>query len=199
MKIGYARISTLEQNLDFQIDALKAAGCEKIITDKISGSAQERPGLKKLKEDLLREGDTLVVWRLDRLGRSLKNLIEWVQELKSKGVQFQSLTENIDTSTSTGELIFHIFGSLAQFERNLIRERTLSGLTAARARGRMGGRPLKLKLEQRKLALELYSDKRRSIGEICEILGVGKTTLYRYLSRNRKLQNSSRPLYAQRP
>ena len=183
MKLGYARVSTLEQNLDLQIDALKAAGCEKVITDRITGSASDRPGLKKLKEELLREGDTLVVWRLDRLGRSLKNLIEWIQELKSRGIQFNSLTENIDTSTPTGELIFHIFGSLAQFERNLIRERTTSGLNAARARGRTGGRPLKLGLDQRKHALELYDQKKFSIEEICNIIGVGKTTLYRYLHR----------------
>ncbi len=186
MKIGYARVSTIEQNMDLQVDALKAAGCEKIITDKISGSASERPGLKKLKEELLRSGDMLVVWRLDRLGRSLKNLIEWVQELKSAGVQFQSLTENIDTSTPTGELIFHIFGSLAQFERNLIRERTMSGLSAARSRGRLGGRPLKLGVEQKKHALELYEQKRLAIGEICTILGIGKTTLYRYLQSHQK-------------
>lgn len=183
MKIGYARVSTLEQNLDLQVDALKAAGCEKIITDRITGSVSVRPGLKKLKEELLRKGDTLIVWRLDRLGRSLKNLIQWIQELKSKDIQFKSLTENIDTSTPAGELIFHIFGSLAQFERNLIRERTTSGLNAARARGRIGGRPLKLGMDQRKHALELYEQKKLSIGEICNIIGIGKTTLYRYLKK----------------
>jgi DNA invertase Pin-like site-specific DNA recombinase len=140
MKIGCARVSTLEQNLDLQVDALETAGCERIITDEARGSITNRPGLIKLRDELLRKGDTLVVWRLDRLGRSLKDLIEWVQNLKALGINFCSLQENIDTSSATGELIFHMFGALAQFERNLIRERTKAGLTAARARGRVGCR-----------------------------------------------------------
>src|SRR3990167_1028428 len=137
-QIGYARVSTLEQNLNLQIDALKKEGCEKIITDEMSGSVADRPGLTKLKE-LLRRGDTLVVWRLDRLGRSLKHLIEWINELDEKGISFKSLQETIDTNSSTGKLIFHIFGALSEFERNLIRERTRAGLEAARVRGRQGG------------------------------------------------------------
>ena len=150
MKVGYARVSTLEQNLDLQIDALKKEGCEKIITDEISGSVADRVGLSKVKE-LLRKGDTLVVWRLDRLGRTLKHLIEWVHDLSDKGIGFKSLQETIDTTNSSGKLIFHIFGALSEFERNLIRERTQAGLAAARARGRQGGRPQKLKKDKQKL------------------------------------------------
>lgn len=181
MKIGYARVSTLEQNLDMQIDALKIAGCQKIITDEASGSIADRPGLVKLKDDLLRAGDTLVVWRLDRLGRSLKHLIEWVQSLKERGVGFQSLQENIDTSTATGELIFHIFGSLAQFERNLIRERTKAGLASARARGRLGGRPKTIIGKRLEHALNLYKSKKHTIKEIEEITGIKKSSLYNAL------------------
>lgn len=178
MKIGYARVSTVEQNLDLQLDALKVAGCEKIYTDEISGSIADRPGLTKLKNEILRKGDTLVVWRLDRLGRSLKHLIRWIQDLKEMGVAFQSLQESIDTSTATGELIFHIFGSLAQFERNLIRERTKAGLQAARARGRVGGRPRTVKGERLSHAIELYKSKKKTLKEIEEITGVKKSSLY---------------------
>jgi DNA invertase Pin-like site-specific DNA recombinase len=155
MKIGYARVSTFEQNLGLQIDALKLAGCEKIITDEISGSVADRPGLNKLKE-IMRTGDTIVVWRLDRMGRSLKHLLEWINELKTLGVGFKSIQESIDTSNSTGQLIFHIFGALSEFERNLIRERTKAGLEAARARGKQGGRPQKLNKDKRELAVDLY-------------------------------------------
>ncbi len=183
MKIGYARVSTLEQNLDLQIDALKLAGCEKIITDEVSGSTSERPGLKKLKEGLLRAGDVLVVWRLDRLGRSLKHLIEWVQSLNEAHIAFLSLQENIDTSTSTGELVFHLFGALAQFERNLIRERTKAGLSAARVRGRLGGRPKTVIGKKLEHALKLYQDKKHTIKEIEEITGIKKSSLYNHLPR----------------
>lgn len=186
MKFGYARVSTLEQNLDLQIDALKEAGCEKIITDEISGSVAERPGLSKLREQL-RRGDTLVVWRLDRLGRSLKHLLKLVSELERLGVGFQSLQENIDTSSPTGKLIFHIFGALSEFERNLTRERTKAGLEAARARGRQGGRPNKLSQEKIQTAKELYAQreneksKKWSIDEICDMVKVSRPTLYKYL------------------
>ena len=139
MKIGYARVSTLDQNPDLQKDALEKAGCEKVIVDQVSGTVAQRPGLEKVKE-LLRDGDTLVVWRLDRLGRSLRDLIEWVRYLDEQGVGLQSLHEAIDTSTPTGKLTFHLFGALAEFERNLIQERTKAGLAAARARGHRGGR-----------------------------------------------------------
>lgn len=180
MKIGYARVSTLEQNLDFQIDALKKAGCEKIITDGASGLLADRPGLTKLKE-MLRRNDTLVVWRLDRLGRSLKHLIGWINELEEAGIAFQSLQETIDTGTSTGKLIFHIFGALSEFERNLIKERTKAGMEAARARGRQGGRPKKLDKGKRKLAVDLYKSKKHSIQQICRAVGITKPTLYKYI------------------
>jgi DNA invertase Pin-like site-specific DNA recombinase len=140
MLIGYARVSTFEQTLDLQQDALTKAGCEQTFTDTISGSVAERPGLQNALL-YLREGDTLVVWRLDRLGRSLKHLIDTITTLHERDIGFRSLTENIDTTTSSGKLIFHVFGALAEFERDLIRERTQAGLAAARARGRHGGRP----------------------------------------------------------
>lgn len=180
MKFGYARTSKLEQNLDLQIDELKKAGCEKIITDKISGSVAERPGLGKLKEQL-RPKDVIVVWRLDRLGRSLKNLIDWFIELEKNGIEFQSLHEKIDTSSPTGKLIFHLFGALAEFEKNLIKERTQAGLSAARARGRLGGRPKRLDPAKRSLAVKLYKDKESTAKEICSMMGISKPTLYKYL------------------
>jgi DNA invertase Pin-like site-specific DNA recombinase len=180
MIIGYARVSTEEQNSNLQVDALKKAGCEKIYQDKISGAKKERPGLDKALEHL-REGDTLVVWRLDRLGRSLKDLIQRVQELQDRGIGFLSLQENIDTTTSGGKLVFHIFGSLAEFERDLIRERTKAGLESARSRGVVGGRRKKLSSKQQTLVRELYEDKKNSIKDICEMLGISKATVYRYL------------------
>src|SRR6266849_8701928 len=174
MLIGYARVSTNEQNLDLQRDALKKAGVrsKNVFTDKITGTKEERPGLAEALSHL-REGDTLVVWRLDRLGRSLKHLIETVTALQSTGVAFQSITENINTSTATGQLVFHIFASLAEFERSLIRERTIAGLSAARARGRKGGRP-RLDTSSSKIAAakKLYRDKTNSISEICKLLNI---------------------------
>ena len=178
--IGYARVSTQEQNLDLQQDALKKAGCKKIITDEASGSTVDRPGFIKLKETL-REGDTLVVWRLDRLGRSLKYLIEFLYDLEAKGIGFKSLQESIDTTTSTGKLVFHIFGALAEFERNLIKERSAAGLAAARARGRLGGRPSKLNSDKRQLVVEMYRNRKHTVKEICQVVGISKPTLYKYL------------------
>ena len=157
MKIGYARVSTIEQNLDLQRDALLAAGCERVIADTASGTVASRPGLEKVKEQL-RTGDTLVVWRLDRLGRSLRDLIGWMTWLEEQKVGLLSLQESIDTNTTSGKLTFHLFGALAEFERNLIRERTQAGLTAARARGRKGGRPQVLDKDKRDLAVRLYQD-----------------------------------------
>ena len=175
MLIGYARVSTTEQKLDLQQDALQAAGCEQLFTDTASGAKAERPGLAAALQ-ACRKGDTLVVWKLDRLGRSLPHLVETVRGLIARGVGFKSLQENIDTTTSGGKLIFHIFASLAEFERDIIRERTQAGLSAARARGRKGGRPKGVDEKKRKAALALKDDTRRSVREICEILGISRNT-----------------------
>ena len=182
MLIGYARVSTNEQNLDLQKDALEKAECERIFVEQMSGSSSNRPELNKT-IDMLREGDTLVVWRLDRLGRSLKHLIELITILEERKVGFKSLTESIDTTTSGGKLIFHIFGALAEFERNLIRERTNAGLSAARARGRKGGRPMFLDSRKREVAIKLYNEKKHTIKEICQIMGISKPTLYSYINK----------------
>src|SRR5947209_5860267 len=183
MLIGYARVSTNEQNLDLQRDALLKAGvyAKDIYTDKITGVKADRPGLT-LAISHLRKGDTLIAWRLDRLGRSLKHLIETVTTLKEQGISFKSLTEHIDTSTATGILVFQIFGALAEFERNLIKERTVAGLNAARARGRTGGRP-KGNPDERKVALakKFYNDHALSIPEILKTLNISKSTLYRWI------------------
>jgi DNA invertase Pin-like site-specific DNA recombinase len=178
--IGYARVSTDDQNLNLQRDALNQSGCEQIFEDKLSGAKAERPGLKEAL-NYARSGDTLVVWRLDRLSRSLKDLIEMVAKLDSQGVGLKSLHEAIDTSSSSGKLIFHIFGALAEFERNLIRERTQAGLLAARARGRKGGRPKVLNKDKRALAVKLYDEKKHTVNQICELMGVSKPTLYKYI------------------
>ena len=184
MLIGYARVSTNEQNLDLQRDALRKAGvsAKNLYTDKITGTKEERPGLEAALSHI-REGDTLVVWRLDRLGRSLKHLIETVTALKGQGIAFQSITENINTATATGQLVFHIFASLAEFERSLIRERTIAGVSAARARGRKGGRP-KLNTSASKVAMakKLYADKTNTPSAICKTLNISRATLYRYIN-----------------
>ena len=180
MLIGYARVSTHEQDLALQTDALNKAGCERIFEDQVSGSKSERPGLKAALE-YVREGDCLVAWRLDRLGRSLKDLIDVIGGLEERGIGFKSLQESIDTTTSGGRLIFHVFGALAEFERNLIRERTRAGLEAARARGRKGGRPKALDSRKIELAYRLYDERKHTIKEICQILGISKPTLYGYL------------------
>ena len=185
MYIGYARVSTHEQTLALQQDALNAAQCGLTFTDTISGVKTERPGLQQALSHL-RTGDTLVVWRLDRLGRSLTHLIETVTRLEAQGIGFKSLTENIDTTTPGGVLIFHVFGALAQFERDLIRERTKAGLTAARARGKQGGRPKALaRIDPKKLetARRMALDPQTPISQICEFLGVSRWTVYRYLPR----------------
>jgi len=187
MLIGYARVSTTDQNVTLQIDELKKVGCEKIFRDKVSGAKTERPGLQETLE-FLRKGDSLVVWRLDRLGRSLKHLLETVSLLEEHGIGFRSLQEAIDTTTSGGRLIFHIFGALAEFERNLIRERTMAGLKAARARGRVGGRPRKLDKKKTELAYHLYEEKKHTVSEICQMLAISKPTLYAYLGRRQKKQ-----------
>lgn len=182
MRIGYARVSTLDQQLTAQEQALKQAGCKKIYTDKLSGTYQERPGLTQALE-VVRKGDILVVWKLDRLGRSLAHLVHLVNELKEKGVGFKSLQENLDTTSGVGKLVFHLFASLAEFERELIRERTQAGLAAARARGRRGGRPRVMDAQKIAQAKALYNDRHITVKEICTTLGVGRTTLYRYLKQ----------------
>ena len=179
VRIGYARVSSDDQNLDLQRDALKKAGCERIYEEKESGGKVDRPQLLRLMESL-RLGDTLVVWRRDRLGRSLKHLIDTVEKLEAQGVGFQSVTEAIDTTISSGKLVFHIFAALAEFARTLVRERTKAGLTAARARGRQGGRPKVLSDDKRKMAQALRDDPSHSIQSICKTLGISRTTFYRY-------------------
>lgn len=179
MLVGYARVSTTDQNLDLQKDALLAAGCERIFTDIASGAKTQRPGLVEALHHC-RSKDTLVVWKLDRLGRSLPHLVETVRDLVARGVGFKSLQESIDTTTSGGKLIFHIFASLAEFERDIIRERTNAGLSAARARGRKGGRPKGVDDKKKKAAISLKKDLDRSVKEICEIVGISRNTYYKY-------------------
>lgn len=179
MLIGYARVSTSEQRLDLQQDALRAVGCEQVFTDMASGAKAERPGLVAALA-ACRAGDILVVWKLDRLGRSLAHLVETVQSLAERSVGFRSLQEQLDTTTSGGKLIFHLFASLAEFERDLIRERTNAGLNAARARGRKGGRPKGVDEKKRKAALALKRDPQYTITEICEIVGISRNTYYKY-------------------
>lgn len=189
MLVGYARVSTPDQYLRLQEDALKSSGCEEIYTDIASGVKTARPGLHTAITHL-RKGDTLVVWRLDRLGRSLAHLIQTVKELSEKGIGFKSLQENIDTTTSGGQLIFHIFGALAQFERELIKERTNAGLKAARVRGRLGGRPSLLNKYQVKKMAAHYAKGELAINEICKLFNITKPTLYRYLKENKNGGNT---------
>jgi DNA invertase Pin-like site-specific DNA recombinase len=191
MKIGYIRVSKHEQNEALQRDALKEAGCEKYFSDVITGSKFERKGLEQLLA-FVQSGDTVIVWKLDRLGRSLKDLIETLNFLDNRGVDFISLTEHIDTTTPGGKLIFHLMGALAEFERDLIRERTNAGLAAARARGRVGGRPRKLSTNGKvALAQRLFADKKHSIDDICSTLGISRSTFYRYVREAKKA--SDRP------
>jgi DNA invertase Pin-like site-specific DNA recombinase len=181
MLVGYARVSTLEQTLALQQDALTKAGCERVFTDTVSGSQTDRPGLDEAL-GYVRTGDTLVVWRLDRLGRSLRHLIDILGALQQRGIGFKSLQEQIDTTTSGGKLVFHVFGALAEFERDLIRERTQAGLLAARARGRLGGRPKALDPRKAAIAQALYNDKTNAIADICRTLRVSRATLYRSIT-----------------
>ena len=186
MIIGYARVSTDDQNLDLQRDALEKAGCTQIYEDRLSGRSAARPGLQKALE-VATTGDILVVWRLDRLGRSLKDLISIVEGLEGRKIELHSLQESLATNSNEGKLIFHLFGALAEFERNLIRERTTAGLKAARARGRTGGRPKALSPSKRKLAVKLYEEKQHTIDEICEMMGISKPTLYSYVEEVNKI------------
>jgi DNA invertase Pin-like site-specific DNA recombinase len=183
MNVGYARVSTGEQKMDLQLDALEEAGCEKIYTDELSGATSDRPGLQEA-IDYVRPGDTLIVWRLDRFGRSLKDLVTKVERLREKDVGFKSLKENIDTTSSAGKLQFHIFSALAEFERDLNRERTMAGLRAARARGRVGGRPRALSEEELPQVQTLMENPDISTRQICERFEISKATLYRYVGPN---------------
>jgi len=179
--IGYARVSTEDQNLDLQRDALSRAGCARIYEDRMSGAKAARRGLR-LALEVARTGDQLVVWRLDRLGRSLADLIALIRSFQERGIELCSLTEGIDTSTINGKFTFRLFAALAEFERTLARERTQAGLAAARARGRKGGRPKLLDAEKRRHAVALYYNKQHSIAEICRLMGISKPTLYSYLA-----------------
>ena len=177
-RIGYARVSTDDQHLDLQRDALQQAGCSVIYEEAASGKSAARPELEQCRK-ALRAGDTLVVWRLDRLGRSLHDLVQIVAELEQRGVHFESLTEKIETGSAAGKLVFHVFAALAEFERNLIRERTRAGLVAARARGRAGGRKPKLTDAQIKEINEMVDAQKLPIGRIAELYGVSRTTIYK--------------------
>ena len=186
MLIGYARVSTQEQNLELQINALQAAGCKKIFTEKASGAQRDRPESKAALEYMrANEDDTLVVWKLDRLARSLRQLIDTIEELEKKGIGFKSLTENIDTTTSGGRLVFHIFGALAEFERILIKERTIAGLKAAKVMGKKGGRPQALEAEDLRDAKALLRNNKITVKEVAKRLKVDPSTLYRYLPGGR--------------
>ena len=180
MLIGYARVSTADQNLDLQLDALNDLGCERIFREVASGAGSERPGLEEALA-YLRKGDTLAVWKLDRLGRSLRHLIQVVTRLHDEGKSFRSLQESLDTNTPNGRLIFHLFGALAEFERDIIRERTKAGLAAARARGRIGGRPRVMDEKKIAMARTLLADPTSTITEVSKTLGVSRATLYAYL------------------
>jgi DNA invertase Pin-like site-specific DNA recombinase len=186
MIVGYARVSTADQNLALQCDALKGCGCEKVFSDTASGTAPLRQGLNETL-DYLREGDTLVVWRLDRLGRSLRGLIELMNTLHERKVAFKSLVDSIDTSTPSGQFFFHVTGAFAELERNLIRERTTAGLKAARSRGRKGGRPKAIDQQTFETAFRLYEDKKDSVGDICKRFGIARRTFYRYVERHKRV------------
>ena len=178
--LGYARISTGDQHPDLQVDALKAAGCYRVFVDTASGAQAARPALDQLL-DQLRPGDTLVVWKLDRLGRSLRHLVDTIAALADRGVGFRSLQESIDTTTPGGKLVFHIFAALAEFERDLIRERTTAGLAVARTRGRKGGRPVVMTKPKVKLAREMYASRQYTVAAIASTLGVSRASIYRHL------------------
>jgi DNA invertase Pin-like site-specific DNA recombinase len=188
MLIGYARVSTQDQDPTLQLDALNQAGCEKVFTEKASGAQRDRPQLTAA-IDYMRPGDTLVVWKLDRLARSLRQLIDTVEALQTKGIGLRSLTELMDTTTSGGTLIFHIFGALAEFERSVIRERTRAGLASAKARGKLGGRPSAWSQEDIQAAKALLRDPEISVEDVARRMGVAPSTLYRYIPGGRNAVN----------
>lgn len=180
MFIGYARVSTTDQNLDLQRDALTKAGCERIFEEHASGARDDRPELA-IALSHLRKGDCLIVWRLDRLGRSLRSLIRFVGELADRGVEFRSLHDGVDTTTATGRFFFHVLAALAEMERELIRERVVAGLTAARARGRKGGRKPRLSEKQIAMARKMLEDRKTTIKDVAASFGVNRSTIYRAL------------------
>lgn len=182
MRVGYARVSTQDQHPDLQIDALRVARCEKIYVEKASGAQRDRPELKAALEYMRDHGDdVLVVWKLDRLARSLRQLIETVEDLEQRGIGFESLTERIDTTSASGRLTFHIFGAMAQFERAINTERTRAALEASRARGRKGGRPPSMSAKDIAHAKAMLSDPEITVEEVAKRLGVAASTLYRHM------------------
>ena len=190
MKIGYARVSTADQSLDLQTDALKAAGCKKIFSDRgVSGTKAERPGLDKALAQI-RKKDTLVIWKLDRLGRSLSDLLSIVEYLRERGANFLSIQDGFDTSTASGKMVFSVIGAMAEYEHNLIRERTMAGLAAARSRGRMGGRPKSLDESQVKVAIALAEAGKLTINEICAQVGCSRSTYYRQIAPLLAVENA---------
>lgn len=194
MLVGYARVSTHDQDPALQLDALERAGCDRVYTETASGTQRDRPELRAAL-DYMRPGDTLVVWRLDRLARSMKQLIETVEGLESREVGFRSITESIDTTTSGGKLIFHIFGALAEFERSIIQERTYAGLSAARARGRTGGRPPALTEKDKAAAVALLRDPDIPVKEVARRLGVSVAALYHYFPGGRSALQDADALF----
>lgn len=191
MLIGYARVSREDQSLDLQLDALKEAGVEKIFQDVVSGGKVDRVGLEQALE-FIRPGDVLVVWKLDRLGRNLKHLIDTVEALGKREIGFKSLREAIDLSTPAGRLYFHVFSALAEFERDMIRERTIAGLAAARARGRVGGGQTKVTPLKTRTALAMLMDSSNSISDICTAIGLSRATFYRHIYPKWKAQQSKK-------
>jgi DNA invertase Pin-like site-specific DNA recombinase len=182
--LGYARVSTTDQQPQLQVDALEKAGCYRVFTETASGARSDRPVLEHVL-DQLRPGDTLIVWKLDRLGRSLRHLVDTVTGLASRGIGFRSLQEAIDTTTPGGKLVFHVFAALAEFERDLVRERTAAGLAAARARGRHGGRPPVMTTQKLKVAQEMYRSGEYTVAAIATTLGVSRASIYRHLAITR--------------
>jgi DNA invertase Pin-like site-specific DNA recombinase len=182
LKIGYARVSSDDQNLALQLDALKKAGCKRVFEDTRSGATADRPGLIEML-GAAKKGDVVVVWRLDRLGRSLQDLIKLASQMEKAGVGLTSLQENLNTTTSGGKLLFHFFGAMAEFEANLIRERTAAGLAAAKARGRIGGRPKLLDAKQRRALIKLHNSGEHSVADICRMMKISRPTFYNYLEK----------------
>ena len=193
MRVGYARVSTADQSPELQLDALRRAGCERIFTERASGARDDRPELARVLGDVLRQGDTLVIWKFDRLARSLPKLITTAEELERRGIGLVSLTESIDTTTPGGVLVFHMFGAIAQFERALIRERTTAGLAEARRRGRKGGRPPALKAADLAAARALMQEGVLPVRDVARRMGVSVATLYRHIGKRGRVETGPEP------